>query len=185
MESEQSRSLENILRNQGLLYENENSNKHSTDKYLDVISSDNNIININCKNADRSMSYKYSVIRRVLSQPIVWNNNTEFVKPCSWRLLQIINCFFEFEDLIRLPLNLITGGWSIYTSWRFSCKNAILISIWYKGYCFTIATDKKCEQNVDGLPKRVSLSINTISLSVAFGNQPCLQVLNMSIGEIW
>jgi len=154
---------------------------------LMIISSDNNVMNINCKNnkAGKKMSYNYRVIRRALSQFIVCNNNTEFVKPCLWRLFQIINCFFEFEDLIRLPLNLITGGWSIYTSWRFSCKNAILISIWYKGYCFTIATDKKCEQNVDGLPKRVSLSINTISLSVAFGNQPCLQVLNMSIGEIW
>jgi len=73
-------------------------------------------------------------------------------------LLQIIDYFFDFADLVRLPLNLINinGGWSIYTSWRFLCKNAFLISNWYKGYCFTTTTDKKCEHNADELSKRKS-----------------------------
>ena len=79
---------------------------------LMIISSDNNIININCKNnsVNRIMSYKYTVIRGAPSQSIVCSNRTEFVKPCSCRLFQTIYCFFEFTDRVCLPLNLITRG---------------------------------------------------------------------------
>ena len=77
---------------------------------LIIISSDNNIININCKNnsAGTKMSHKYRVIRGASSKFIVCNNSTEFVKPCTWKLLQTIDYLFEFVDLVCLPLNLIT-----------------------------------------------------------------------------
>ena len=77
---------------------------------LMIFFSDNNI-NINCKNnnAGRIISYKYRVIRGAPSQSVACNNSTEFVKRCSYRLLEAIDYFFEFVGIVRLLQNFIMG----------------------------------------------------------------------------